>query len=225
MKFRDLWLKPSEEESDKTEDQPSEGEPRVQRMPQEPADAAAIAPFVQQLDDALQKANLPSQQDYLDFIKALRNMESLPMDEATKFKAAFATLQSFGCDLSQLLESVDYYGGILDGERDKFDDALRAAVSETVLDKEKKVKRLTDENQADTEEIQKLTAAIEKNQQEITQLQRELAEINGRLKRQEESFTAAFNEVKARLKNDVNKMKTYLGPVVAAQATGNSRKK
>jgi hypothetical protein len=225
MKFKDLWIKPSEEESNKPDDQPAEAEAPVQRQPQMPADAAAIAPFVQQLEDALQKSNLPSQQDYLDFIKALHNMESLPMDEGTKFKAAFATLQSFGCDLNQLLESVDYYNGILEGERDKFDDALRATVGETVLDKEKKVKRLTDENLADTAEIQKLTTAIEKNQQEITQLQQELAEINGKLKRQEESFTAAFNEMKERLRTDVAKMKTYLGPVVAAQATGNSRKK
>jgi chromosome segregation ATPase len=152
-------------------------------------------------------------------------MESLPMDEATKFKAAFATLQSFGCELDQLLESFDYYNGILDGERDKFDEALRATVGEDVVDKEKQVKRLTDENLASSAEIQKLTAEIEANRQAIARLQQQLAEINGKLKRQEDSFTAAFNEVKERLRSDAAKITTYLGPVVAAQSTGNSRKK
>ena len=99
--------------------------------------------FVQELEAALEKANLPSQQDYLDFAKSLKNMESLPMDEATRYKAAYATLQSVGCDLGQLIDSFDYYQGILDGEKDKFDEALRSTVNETVMQKEQQIKQLT----------------------------------------------------------------------------------
>ncbi|HTY59864.1 MAG TPA: hypothetical protein VMF59_13670, partial [Bacteroidota bacterium] len=102
MKFKDLWIKPPTDEGDQGDvvpRAPGSVPPPVQASA--PADDDATAPFVAQLEEALEKANLPSQQDYLDFAKALRNMGNLPMDEPTKYRAAFATLQSFGCNLHQ----------------------------------------------------------------------------------------------------------------------------
>ena len=65
--------------------------------------------FYGQLMEALEEANLPNVQDYIDLKKSLINMQNLPMDEATKFKAVFATLSGAGCDLGELLQSFDYY--------------------------------------------------------------------------------------------------------------------
>jgi hypothetical protein len=222
MKFKDLWVKPPSEGTDeeKAASVPQISPPVVQASG--PIDDAASGPFLVQLEDALERANLPSQQDYLDFAKALNNMANLPMDEATKYRAAFATLQSFGCDLRQLLESFDYYNGIIDGERDKFEEALRSRVKETVVDKEVQVKKLTGENQQNSAEIERLTAEITANQQSITQIQNELADINAKLKRQENGFLAAFTLLKQRLQTDAGKIRSYLGPVEPA---GPSRKK
>jgi chromosome segregation ATPase len=223
MKFKDLFIKPTPESTEKEEETPRAPEGAGPWREQPPVvDDASSGPFVAQLEEALERANLPSQQDYLDFAKALKNMDNLPMDEATKYRAAFATLQSFGCDLRQLLESFDYYNGILDGERDKFDEALRVRVNETIVDKEATVRKLTGENQDNAAEIEKLTAKITANQNAISQLQNELAEINAKLKRQENGFTAAYNSVKQRLQTDAGKIATYLGPVAS---TGSSRKK
>ena len=147
MKFKDLWIKPPTDEEGQGDD--ASRTPGSMSLPVQasaPADDDSTAPFVAQLEEALEKANLPSQQDYLDFAKALRNMGNLPMDEPTKYRAAFATLQSFGCNLRQLLDSFDYYNGILDGEHDKFDEALRSRVNETIVEKEEEVKKLTAEN-------------------------------------------------------------------------------
>jgi chromosome segregation ATPase len=222
MKFKELWIKPSTEGSDKEEVSPGKPE-SVSPAPQasRPPDDVSSGPFLKQLEEALEKANLPSQQDYLDFAKALKNMDNLPMDEATKYRAAFATLQSFGCDLRQLLESFDYYNGIIDGERDKFDEALRSRVNETIVEKEGRVRQLTGENQEDAAEIEKLTAKITANQKSIAQLQNELADINAKLKGQENGFNAAFNALKQRLQTDAGKITTYLGP---AETKGTSRK-
>jgi chromosome segregation ATPase len=223
MKFKDLWIKPSLEGSE-GEETPRTNDSGGAAMPSPPpvqVDDSTSGPFLAQLEEALEKANLPSQQDYLDFAKALKNMANLPMDEATKYRAAFATLQSFGCELAQLLDSFDYYNGIIDGERDKFEEALRARVNETVGDKESQVKKLTGENQEDSAEIEKLTARITANQQEITRLQNELADISAKLKRQENGFLAAFTMLKQRLQTDAGKIRSYLGPVAPA---GPSRK-
>jgi hypothetical protein len=230
MKFKDLWIKPSveekPEEDSKSSPESGASSPRpTYAPPPVPAGEGDTSVFVGQLETALEKANLPSQQDYLDFAKALKNMESLPMDEATKYKAAYATLQSFGCDLRQLIESFDYYQGILDGEKDKFEDALRSTVSETVTEKEHEIKQLTLENDDHSAEIQKLTASININQQNISKLQGELAEINARLNQRKAGFTAAYNSLKQRLQGDEGKIKTYLGPELAAQPVKTTKKK
>lgn len=223
MKLKDLFIKPPPEESEQEEGppRPPEGIGLSVQQPIPPDDPSS-GRFLAQLEEALEKANLPSQQDYLDFAKALKNMANLPMDEATKYRAAFATLQSFGCELRQLLESFDYYNGIIDGERDKFDEALRSRVNETIVEKEDTVRKLTGENQDNAAEIEKLTAKITANQQSIAQLQNELAEINAKLKKQENGFTTAYNSLKQRLQTDAGKITTYLGSV---ESTGSSRKK
>ncbi len=217
MKFKDLWIKPSSDESDDAPGREDTATPAAARQetPFPPAPPlrtgpADPGPFMKQLEDALEKANLPSHQDYLDFWKALKNMDALPMDEATKFKAAYATLQSFGCNADQLLESFDYYNGILDGEKDKFTEAMQATVREAVSDKEATITDLTAENTKDAAEIQKLTAKIAASQQTITQLQNELAEVKGRLNQRKADFDAAYAAMKGRLQADAQKIRMYL---------------
>ena len=216
MKFKDLWIKPTSEETDTDSTHEASATPSLTRQdtlpPVQPVrpGPADPGPFVKQLEDALEKANLPSHQDYLDFWKALKNMGALPMDEATKFKAAYATLQSLGCTTDQLLESFDYYNGILDGEKDKFKEAMQATVREAVSDKETTITDLTAENTRDTAEIQKLTAKITANQQTSAQLQAELAEVKGRLNQREADFSAAYAAMKGRLQADAQKIRMYL---------------
>ncbi|MGA9120302.1 MAG: hypothetical protein WB699_13145 [Bacteroidota bacterium] len=232
MKFKDLWIKaPADDKaSEESTNAPQSSNPSPSSQSAYGATPGSTregdsAIFVQQLDAALEKANLPSQQDYLDFAKALKNMESLPMDEATRYKAAYATLQSVGCDLRQLIDSFDYYEGILDGEKDKFDEALRSTVTESVMQKEKQIKQLTGENDDHSAEIQKLTAAINLNQQSITKLQGELADINARLDQRKSGFMAAYNSLKQRLQGDEGKIKTYLSQELAAQPAISNKKK
>jgi uncharacterized coiled-coil protein SlyX len=174
-------------------------------------------PFLLQLKEALEKADLPGQQTYLAFSKALGNMEKLPMDEATKFQAAFATLQATGSNVTQLIESFSYFEGILDAEKDKFEEALHATIGDSVIKKENEIKQLTDENTECSAQIQKLTATITTNQQSIAQLQSELTEVNDKLKHKENSFMAAYNSMKEQLQADARKINTYLSSAIAAQ--------
>jgi chromosome segregation ATPase len=210
MKFKDLWIKPeADEKSSASEEGVSAASPTESR-PRVVAAEGDTSPFIKQLEMALEKANLPSQQDYLDFAKALKNMESLPMDEATRYKAAYATLQSVGCDLRELIESFTYYQGILDGEKDKFEEALRATVSETVNEKERQIKQLAAENEDHSAEIQKLTAAININQQKLNALQAELGDVNTKLGQRKAGFLAAYSALRQRMQGDEGKIKMYL---------------
>ena len=173
----------------------------------------------------MDKADLPGQQTYLAFSKALKNMEKLPMDEATKFQAAFATLQATGSDVNQLTESFSYFGGILDSEKDKFEEALHATIGDSVVEKEQEIKKLTEENEEHSIEIKKLTDAITTNQKDIARLQDELAEVNAKLKQKENSFMEAYRMIKEQIQADAQKVNTYLGAVIAAQAPPTAKHK
>jgi chromosome segregation ATPase len=182
-------------------------------------------PFTEQLKDAMEKADLPGQQTYLGFSKALKNMEKLPMDESTKFQAAFATLQATGADVNQLIESFSYFSGILDAEKDKFEEALHATIGDSVVQKERRIKQLTEENNEHSTEIKKLTEMITANQSNLTLLQSELAEVNSKLKQKQNSFMEAYRMMKQQLQADAQKINMYLGSAITAQAPKNSKHK
>jgi chromosome segregation ATPase len=225
MGLKDLFIKRAEEKE--PEKPPASGAGAAgpvlfpgerQTVPASSSSDLETGPFLEQLKEAMQKADLPGQQTYLAFSKALENMEKLPMDEATKFKAAFATLQATGCDVSQLVESFSYFEGILDTEKDRFEEALHATIGDSVVTQENEIKKLTDENTDLSSQIQKLTEKITANQQAVAHLQAGLADAREKMKRKEASFMAAYQAMKDRLQVDARKIDNYLGAGITAQA-------
>jgi uncharacterized coiled-coil protein SlyX len=217
MGLKDLFIKPVQE---KPPEQSGDSAPVAaapvnpltrERLPRTAPVAADLdtAPFTEQLNDALDKADLPGQQTYLAFSKALKNMEKLPMDEATKFQAAFATLQATGSDVNQLIGSFSYF----------------ATIGDSVVEKENEIKKLTEENNDHSAEIKKLTEAITANQGNIERLQGELAGVNARLKQKENSFMEAYRMMKQQLQADEQKINMYLAPAIAAGGSSTAKHK
>lgn len=233
MGLKDFFIKPTQEKPpEKPVPSSTEGPGTQASFPHDqPFQGAARAvalepgPFLQQLKDALEQADLPGQQTSLAFSKALSNMEKLPMDEATKFQAAFATLQATGCDVNKLIESFSYFEGILDAEKDKFEEALHATIGDSVIKKENEIKQLADENAGCSEQIQKLTETITRNQQGIVRLQGELSDVNAKLQHKENSFMAAYNTMKEKLQVDARKINMYLSSAIAAQPLSDTKQK
>jgi hypothetical protein len=230
MGLKDLFIKPTKvTPPEEPAPAPSEGKGspvfnvRNQPVPVPRSLELQPGPFLLQLKEALEQADLPGQQTYLAFSKALGNMDKLPMDEATKFQAAFATLQATGSNVNQLIESFGYFEGILDAEKDKFEEALHATIGDSVIKKENEIKQLSDENSEYAAQIQKLTDTITTNQQSIVQLQGELTEVNDKLKHKENSFMAAYRSMKEQLQSDARKINTYLSSAIAAQPPSDTK--
>jgi chromosome segregation ATPase len=181
--------------------------------------------FREQLEESLEAANLPTKQDYMDLRKALVNMNGLQMDEATKYKAAFATLQSVGCDVSEIVDSFNYYGNVVDGEKQKFDEATQSALSDDVLEKQQTVESMTKENVKSATEIKRLTEKTTANQQQITALQTEISAVTSKIDQKKATFEAAYDKVKSEMQADLEKVKLYLGNIAPAPKTKKSTKK
>src|SRR5258705_117865 len=63
--------------------------------------------------------------DFLEFKNSLKALSQMSLDEATRFRSAFATASTMGVTVPKLLESVDYYKKVLIAEKDKFNKTLQ----------------------------------------------------------------------------------------------------
>ena len=75
--------------------------------------------FFQVLAKAMEAANQDGF-DYFEFKQALANLKNVPMDDATRFKSAFAMSQAMGVTADKLLNSAAHYLDVLKNEQNKF---------------------------------------------------------------------------------------------------------
>jgi hypothetical protein len=167
--------------------------------------------FLKILFDALEKNNLEGF-DYLEFKKSLQSLSAMPMDEATRFKSAFAMASSMNVSAKQLLDSADFYINILSQEEQKFENALAQQKSTKVHSQEEQVKQLDMTMKAKAEQIKQLTQEIDTLQQEIVATNTEIAEQTAKVTKTKNDFTVSYNAVSQQIQGDVANMKKYLMP-------------
>lgn len=172
--------------------------------------------FLKILFDALEKNNLEGF-DYLEFKKSLQSLSSMPMDEATRFKSAFAMASSMNVSAKQLLDSADFYINILAQEEQKFENALAQQKSTKVHSQEEQVKQLEMTVKAKAEQIKQLTQEIDTLQQQITATNAEIADQTAKVTKTKNDFTVSYNAVTEQIQNDVANMKKYLMPPPPAE--------
>jgi hypothetical protein len=173
--------------------------------------------FLRILFDALEKNNLEGF-DYLEFKKSLQSLSAMPMDEATRFKSAFAMASSMDISAKQLLDSADFYVNILAQEEQKFENALAQQKSTKVHSQEEQVKQLEMAVKAKAEQIKQLTQEIDTLQQQITATNTEIAEQTAKVMKTKNDFTVSYDTVTEQIKHDVANMKKYLMPPPPTEA-------
>ncbi len=112
------------------------------------------------------KENYQSDFDYLKFKQSVINLQKMDMDEPTSIKSAFATMSTVGVDKRKILESIRHYTSIVSREKEKFAVALKNQIT----------------NQIDRPklEAEKFDEMIAQKEQQIKQLQNEIAQIKAR---------------------------------------------
>lgn len=165
--------------------------------------------FLQILFNALEKNNLDGF-DYLEFKKSLQSLSSMPMDEATRFKSAFAMAASMNVTTKQLLDSSDFYIQILSQEEQKFNKALAQQKSTKVHAQEEQVKQLESTVKLKAEQIKHLTEEIDKLQQTITSTNAEITKQTAKVTKTKNDFMVSYDAVVGQIKTDVENMKKYL---------------
>ncbi len=168
-----------------------------------------------QLDDkvltsllkAIEKNNLPGE-DYIEFMEALKAMQTLNLDEKIKFQTVMATLSTKGLTKARIMESGDYYIKILEAEKEKFNATLQSETQNQVKSKEDSIKSIEATNASKAKEIQKLTEEITKNQIEISEIKKKIEESKTKISSTQNRFLYTFDYLKNQISINIDKIKT-----------------
>ncbi len=167
------------------------------------------AKIVEKLLLAIEKNNLDGF-DYLEYKKSLKALEKMPMDEATKYRSAFATASTMGVTLDKLLKTTDFYLGVLNKENEQFLGAFKSQFNDKVSGREREIAQFESIIKEKSEQIKRLTEEITKHQTQIGELRKKLEESNQKINKTQEDFKLSYDHLKNQLEEDKIRMEKYL---------------
>ncbi|WP_299218413.1 hypothetical protein [uncultured Aquimarina sp.] len=173
------------------------------------SEGALDTKIVEKLLQAIEKNNLDGF-DYLEYKKSLKALEKMPMDEATKYRSAFATASTMGVTLDKLLQTTNFYIGVLDKENEQFTGAFKNQFDSKVSGREREIAQFESIIKEKSEEIKRLTEEIAKHQQEISDLKAKVEESNSKINKTQNDFKVSYDHLKAQFEEDIVKMQKYL---------------
>ncbi|CAL2089078.1 hypothetical protein [Tenacibaculum sp. 190524A02b] len=165
--------------------------------------------IIDKLLQAIEKNNLDGF-DYLEFKKAIKALEKIPMDEATKYKSTFATASTMGATLDKLVSSTRHYMSVLDNENDTFLKAFEGQLTSKVGNKEKEIVQFDAIIKEKSAKIKQLTDEITKHQKQIEELRKVVDESKSKIDKTKNDFKISYLHLRTQLEQDVEKMKQYL---------------
>ena len=165
--------------------------------------------FVEVLLQAMERANLPGF-DYLEYKKALQNLEKMNFDEGMRFQTAYAAAQSMGVTPQQLTESAQHYLKTLQQEEQKFTAAVAKQQSDQVGSKEGELQRLDQVLQEQQTKIEALRQGMKKTQERQQQMKQEIEENRSKITATAADFAKTYDTIAGSIAADIEKMQQYL---------------
>jgi len=165
--------------------------------------------FLKILFGALEKNNLDGF-DYLEFKKSLRNLEKMDMDDATRFKSAYAMAQTMNATPDHLIKTAQHYLQALAQEESKFGQALANQRNRQISQKEQENKQLDQQIRSKAEQIKKLSAEIEAHQKQLEKQTAAIQQAAAKVESTKADFVTSYQTIVAQIQGDVEKMKQYL---------------
>ena len=196
--------KPSNKPASKAEKTPSFSDANLKA-----SSGKATAKFMEILFKAMEDNDLDGF-DYLEFKQSLKSLEKMPMDEATRFKSAFAMAQTMNATPAKLIKTANHYLNVLKQEEEKFNQALVNQRSKQIGNKEQELTQLDATIKTKTEQIKNLTQEIAKHQKSVDRLKQEVAKASVKVESTKNDFEASFNVVVSQISKDIENMKQYL---------------
>ena len=148
--------------------------------------------------------------DYLEFRQGLLSLAKMPMDEATRFQAAFSMAQAMGATPMRLVETGNAYLKVLEGELSKFNEAVANQSNAQIGSKQSELKQLKELILQKEQQLQKIGEEIKQHQERTNLLHKELAESTNKVETTKNNFLATYQSISDTIKNDISNIQKYL---------------
>jgi hypothetical protein len=148
--------------------------------------------------------------DYIEFKNSLKALEKMGLDEKTMYRSAYATAQTIGVSVPNLVSSIDFYKKILHKENSEFSNALNVQVNAKVADKEKEIEGYKSMIVEKEKQLALLTQEIEKHKQSIQTLSSKIETDRLQIDKTKSDFVVTFDFIMQQLDGDAKKIKEFL---------------
>lgn len=165
--------------------------------------------FYKVLFDAMEQTNQPGF-DYLEFKKALIALESISMDEKTKYLSAFAGAQASGASKTSLLDTGKHYLNALEKELNNFNNAVQQQWQKQIGNRENEIKQLNNLIAGKKEQIQKLEAEMKDHHEMLTSLEQEIQDSQTKIETTKVDFQATYQALVDKIHADLDRINTYI---------------
>ena len=158
---------------------------------------------------AMERANL-DEFDYLEFKNALNNLKKVEVDEAKRYRSAYALAQTMGTTPEHLIETAQHYENALAAEEKAFEDALAGQIQNQVGNRLEKLQAI-EQAIADKEaRIQQLQEEVKQHRQDIEATQQEVDSAKAKMEATQSDFVASYENLVRQIRTDVENIRKYL---------------
>lgn len=158
---------------------------------------------------ALQESNQQGF-DYMEFRDFLKSLENVPMDDATRYKSAFATAQTMGATREIILRTARHYLEVLVREDAKFQEALKSRKEADLIGQQGQIKDLEQLIRQKEADIQKLTQEIEEHRGTIRQVEASINAAAVRIEQTAADFSVTYQMLADQINTDIRQVETHL---------------
>lgn len=165
--------------------------------------------FADALFRAMEAANIDGF-DYFEFKQALKNLETMPMDEATRYKSAFAMAQTMGATPTKLMNTASNYLEVLKKEEAKFQQAANNQVQSQIGNKKNEIENLDAVIHQKSAQIKKMVDEIEQHKKEMDILNQDITQASSKVAQTKADFDATYTMLLNQIEKDIENMNNYL---------------
>lgn len=187
----------SQEQQSVFDDVPDSGEAKLDRK------------FLDILLKSLEENNL-KEFDYLEFKEFLKALDSMDMDEETKYKSAFANARTMGVTVEKLEATARHYLDVLKKEEQKFEAAVKSQRARIVEHKQKEVEKLEQSIAKKQQQIEQLKSEIDQHKLQMTDEQKAITQARAKIERTKNNFLFTYNTLIKQIKSDIQNINNYL---------------
>jgi lysyl-tRNA synthetase class I len=165
--------------------------------------------FTEVLFKAMEAANLDGF-DYFEFKQAINNLANMPMDEATRYKSAFAMAQTMGATPDKLIQTASTYLSVLKQEQDKFQQAAQGQVQNQIGNKKAQIDNFEQVIKQKEAQIKQMTDEMAQHRKEMETLKSDIEQASSKVAQTTADFQMSYQVITGQIQNDVTNMQKYL---------------